>query len=116
MPSVVENTGQDLWAAIERGINMTPRRIANLRRARELDDEYPDLVCPGCQGDIFGWWEHYAHVAGEPAVQVRFWDAGPGAASSSMMCPWTSDYLSARMHRRRLIREAIANGEQLVAR
>lgn len=93
---------------------MTPQHLRNLRRARELDDGEPDLICPGCRGDITGWPSHYGHLRGTRRVPVRFWDSYGAVTASQLMCAWTRDYLSARMHRRALLREAVERGEMVV--
>lgn len=43
---------------------LADRRAAIVARARELDDIYPDHICPGCGADIIGWGGHDGHVAG----------------------------------------------------
>lgn len=86
-----------------RGPAVTPRGIENLRRARALDDGEHDDVCPGCKGVIVGWQRRYGHLLGKRGQQVLFVDSG----GPRLMCVWTMDYLSARSHRRKLIRAEV---------
>lgn len=94
-------------------------RPESLTRAIELDDEYPDNVCPGCKQDITGWEQYEAHYG--PEVELgpsneynRAWRARKRGeepaprpftnnATHITPCPWTADYLSARRFRRRFI-------------
>ena len=69
-------------------------------RALELDDEFPDDVCPGCQQDITGWRRHERHYRGRPGDVARFVGR---QTSLGRVCPWGDDYLTARAFRRSYI-------------
>ncbi len=84
-------------------------------RAVELDDDFPDDVCPGCQQDITGWRDYAGHympgaVLNRQAWWYRArvampWPMTNGAVSDgdAPQCPWSRDYLTARAFRRSYI-------------
>lgn len=85
---------------------------ANLARALELDDAYPDNVCPGCQQDITSWQQWEAHYPADVAVSLtQSWYRKVHGLplpfvnehTHKTVCPWTRDYLTARQFRRRYI-------------
>lgn len=82
---------------------LADRRAAIVARARELDDIYPDHICPGCGADIIGWGGHDGHVAG---IGPARWTVERGCVVDGGGCEWTHVMLSARSLRRRLIAEA----------
>ena len=92
---------------------MTTR--ATYMRCVSLDDPYDDDVCPKCGQNIVGWEEWEFHHPGNPSHDQTYNRAigltlSPWPFTSTNVngvCPWTSDYLTARAHRRRLIREGI---------
>lgn len=86
------------------------------QRCRDLDDDQPDDVCPGCGLDLAllrpdDQW-HYTAAGfvearrravrqgnGRTSVQRRGIPAG-GGADIALMCEWTLDHLTARAFRR----------------
>ncbi len=98
-------------------------RASSLARAMELDDSFPDDVCPGCKQAITGWQMYPLH--GTPASQAvidrllvvrRYrrreapWpffkdNRGPGGYP---VCVWNRDFLLARRFRRAYIAEHTA--------
>ena len=86
------------------------RRAAIVARARELDDIYPDHICPGCGADIIGWGGHDGHVAGPGPARWTF----ERGAQDAGECEWTHVMLSARSLRRRVIAEAEADADAAI--
>lgn len=95
---------------------MNERQALSLARAMELDDSFPDNVCPGCQQKIAGWWKYEAHRLPMPDARSREtlakrryrgdltpWPFQGQRAGPCEQCPWSRDYLLARAHRRRYI-------------
>ena len=88
-------------------------------RCVELDDDAPDDICPLCHQQIDGWEDYEAHyppdaipyrVKWNYAITVRLMPlpfTTEAAGGNPNVCPMTHDYLTARVHRRRLIREGI---------
>ena len=75
---------------------MTARRAALVLRAMEVDDPYPDELCPGC---------------GRPLSMIGREGKGHGNGEfhladlvSGEPCAWSHSHLVARVWRRRLIR------------
>lgn len=77
---------------------------ALVERARELDDDQPDNICPGCGQDITGWQDHQHHYAHMFAYRgmPRFW-VTTDATPHGDVCPWDWTSLYARLFRRELI-------------
>ena len=87
-------------------------RPETLARAIELDDPYPDNVCPGCQQDITGWRSYDHHYPRDVELSWHYsrygrkhlpWPFGESKNGSVETCEWTRDYLAARRFRRRFI-------------
>lgn len=89
---------------------------AVIERARELDDGLPLDTCPGCGRDITGWQHHEAHYLGDldpaevwpPWHRPVAWPWHDGRGSKYLLfplCPWTHDYLTARVIRRRIAQQ-----------
>lgn len=101
---------------------MNERQAMSLARAIELDDEFPDDVCPGCRQDITGWERYQAHrppvslstmnramsvrrcYSAASGIALTPWPFQEHAAGPCELCPWSSDYLLARRFRREFIR------------
>lgn len=100
---------------------MNTLQAMSLARAMELDDAYPDNVCPGCQQNISGWERYGAHrmpespstidrvmgwrrhYAASARIALTPWPFQEYAAGPCKLCPWNHDYLNARAFRRRFI-------------
>ena len=88
-------------------------RAESLARAMELDDSFPNNVCPGCQQDITGWEVYLAHW--RPDAQLKqpikkrnkcprpFTHSDVNGNTDDDPCVWTRDYLTARAFRRAYI-------------
>ena len=83
----------------------TERQAAILARARELDDDRPDHICPGAGGTspAGSGIKHYrpgfesiGKRSGNPFINSR-------EANLVGLCDWDADHLSARMFRRHYI-------------
>lgn len=94
---------------------MNKSQTLALARAIELDDEFPDDVCPGCQRNIPYWDRYPAHIIRKTtsdndllAKRSTRHDDTPlpfiGRICGPVeCCPWTLDYLLARRFRRQFI-------------
>ena len=93
------------------GDGMTTAHIYHL--ACEYDDDLPDDICPGCGQGIEGWEHFEAHYPPGTFMSVKATRMIPlpwtetRAQSFIRPCEWTHDFLTARAHRRNLIREGI---------
>lgn len=84
----------------------TERQAAILARARELDDDRPDHICPGCGRDITGWERHIKHYRpGFESIGKRSGNPFINNRETNLvgLCDWDADHLSARMFRRHYI-------------
>lgn len=84
----------------------TERQAAILARARELDDDRPDHICPGCGRDITGWERHVRHYRpGFESIGRRSGGLFVNSRETNLvgLCDWDADHLSARMFRRHYI-------------
>lgn len=83
---------------------------AILRRAKELDDPFPDQMCPGCGQDITGWERfavHYRKGTRRGREMMHFPLTRDIMMYDERICAWTRDDLLQRQFRRKMIEEGI---------